>query len=157
MVCFGRCSWNRREGGIPFQVCIVESSVPWSDFNLPKVCSKILLDSSTLQSAVLISCTELYVAYSKLCRGKLFNRKRKRQTMSEKRHKINKFANYQNIIVRKQSRLRPPCFCFFSRPILVPRATRFPTMWPRNDGPWGREWGLASGFVYWSCALRENL
>ena len=43
---------------------------------------------------------ELYVAYSKLCKGKLFNRKRKPHTMFEKRHKINKFANYQNIIVK---------------------------------------------------------
>ena len=39
----------------------------------------------------------LYVVYSKLGRGKLFNRKRKPHTMSEKRHKINKFANYENI------------------------------------------------------------
>ena len=44
--------------------------------------------------------------------------------MSEKRHKINKSANYQNIIVRHSpDGLRPPCFCFFSRPLinLVPR------------------------------------
>ena len=32
--------------------------------------------------------------------GNCFNRKRKPQTMSEKRHKINKFTNYENIIVR---------------------------------------------------------
>ena len=43
---------------------------------------------------------QLYGAYSKLSRGKLFNTKRKPHTMSEKRHKINKFANYQNIILR---------------------------------------------------------
>ena len=59
----------------------------------------------------------LYVVYSKLGRGKLFNRKRKPHTMSEKRHKINKFANYQNIIVRNSP---VPCFLFFSgsRPLI---------------------------------------
>ena len=31
---------TEERGGIPFQVCIVESSAPWSDFNFPKVCSK---------------------------------------------------------------------------------------------------------------------
>ena len=47
-----------------------------------------------------------YQLYAALCctfqtlQRKLFNRKRKPHTMSEKRHKINKFANYQNIIVR---------------------------------------------------------
>ena len=40
------------------------------------------------------------VAHSKLCEGKLFKRKIEPHTMSEKRHKINKFANYQKIIVR---------------------------------------------------------
>ena len=40
------------------------------------------------------------VTHSKLCEGKLFKRKSKPHTMSEKRHKINKFANYQNIMVR---------------------------------------------------------
>ena len=30
----------------------------------------------------------------------MLNRKRNPYTMSEKRHKINKFANYQNIMVR---------------------------------------------------------
>ena len=43
----------------------------------------------------------LYVAYPKLCRGKLFNRKRKPHSTSEKRHKISKFANDQNRMVRK--------------------------------------------------------
>ena len=38
--------------------------------------------------------------------------------MSEKRHKINKFANYQNIMVKKQSRLGPLCFCSFSKPMI---------------------------------------
>ena len=61
--------------------------------------------------AVLISCTELYVAYSKLCRGKLFNKERKPHAISEKRHKISKFANYQNIIVRNSR--------FFDRHVFV--------------------------------------
>ena len=61
---------------------------------------KKIISCSTLRRPFLSSYTELYVAYSKLCRGKLFNRKRKPHTMSEKRHKIKKFANYQNIIVR---------------------------------------------------------
>ena len=43
---------------------------------------------------------QLYVAYSKLCRGKLFKRKSKPYTMSGKRHKTNKFANFQTITVR---------------------------------------------------------
>ena len=30
-------------------ITTTESPVPWSDLNFPKVCSKILLDSSTLQ------------------------------------------------------------------------------------------------------------
>ena len=47
-----------------------------------------------------------YASHSKLCEGKLFKRKSKPHSMSEERHKINKFANYQ-----KQSRLRPLCFC----------------------------------------------
>ena len=51
-------------------------------------------------SAFLISYTQLYVAYSKLCRGKLFTKKEKPHTMSEKRRKIKKIASYQNIIVR---------------------------------------------------------
>ena len=46
--------------------------------------------------------------HTQLCRGKFFHRNRKPYTMSEKRPKINKFANYQNIIVKKQSRLRLP-------------------------------------------------
>ena len=41
-----------------------------------------------------------FIKTKKLCGGILFNRKRKPHTMSEKRHEINKFANYQNIIVR---------------------------------------------------------
>ena len=41
----------------------------------------------------------LYVAYSKLRRGKLFSRKKPHST-SEKRHKISKFANDQNKMVR---------------------------------------------------------
>ena len=49
------------------------------------------------------SYTDLYVAYSKLCRGKLFRRKRKPHTMSEKRYKVNKCANFQNLIVRKST------------------------------------------------------
>ena len=56
-------------------------------------------------SAVLISCAVLYVAYSKLCRGKLFNRERKPQAMSEKRPKTKKFAIYQNVIVRNSPAL----------------------------------------------------
>lgn len=44
----------------------------------------------------------LYFAYSKLCRAKLFERKRKPHTIFEKRHKIIKFANYQNKIERKR-------------------------------------------------------
>jgi len=36
--------------------------------------------------------------------------------MSEKRHEINKFANYQNIIVRNFD--CHACFCFFSRPLI---------------------------------------
>ena len=51
-------------------------------------------------AAVLISYTQLYLAHSKLWRGKLFNRKRKPHTLCEKQHQINKLANYQNIIVR---------------------------------------------------------
>ena len=51
-------------------------------------------------SAVLISFTQLYVAYSKLCRGKLLNRKSKPYAISEKRHKDKKFAIDQNVIVR---------------------------------------------------------
>ena len=54
-----------------------ESSVPWSDFNFPKVCSKILLNSSTLRRFLSGLYGATYVAYSKLCRGKLFKRKRK--------------------------------------------------------------------------------
>ena len=57
----------------------------------------------------------LYVAYSKLWRGKLFNRKRKPQTMSEKRHKINKFANYQNIKVRNSPALDRHVFVLSER------------------------------------------
>ena len=38
--------------------------------------------------------------FQTLQREILFNRKRKPHTMSEKRHQINKFVNYQNIIVR---------------------------------------------------------
>ena len=53
-----------------------------------------------------------YVAYSKLCGEKLFNRKRKPHTMSEKRRKINKIANYQNIIVRNS--LAFDCHVFVS-------------------------------------------
>ena len=34
-----------------------ESSVPWSDFNFTKVCSKILLNSSTLQRLLSAVCT----------------------------------------------------------------------------------------------------
>ena len=95
-----------------------ESSVPWSDLNFAKVCSKTLLDSSALRWLLsAISYAQLYVVYSKLCRGKLFNRKRKPHTMSEKRHKINKFANYQKYNNEKQSRLGPPCFCSFSKPL----------------------------------------
>ena len=66
----------------------------------------------------LISYTQLYVAHSKLCRGKLFNGKRKPHTMSEKRHEINKFANYQKYNSEKQSHLGPPCFCSFSKPLI---------------------------------------
>ena len=81
-----------------------ESSVPWSDLNFPKVCSKTLLDISTLP-AVLLSYTLLCVAYSKLCGGKLFNRKRKPHTMPEERHKINKFANYRHVFISSQNPL----------------------------------------------------
>ena len=88
-----------------------------SDFNFPKVCSKTLLDSSTLRR-FLAAIRELYVAYSKLCKGKLFNRKRKPHNMSEKRHKINKFANYQNNYNgEKQSRLQLPCFLFLLKTV----------------------------------------
>ena len=55
--------------------------------------------SSAVPILLSFSQLMLYVAYSKLCRGKLFKRKRKPHTMSEKRHKINKFANYQNKMV----------------------------------------------------------
>ena len=51
---------------------------------------------------------QLYAATcctSKFCRGKLFNRKRKPPTMFEKRLKINKFANYQNTVVRNSPAL----------------------------------------------------
>ena len=42
----------------------------------------------------------MYVCmYSKLWRGKFFKRKRKPHTLTEKRHKVKKFANYQNKIV----------------------------------------------------------
>ena len=57
--------------------------------------------------------TELYVAYFKLCKGKLFNRNRKPHALSEKQHKINKFANYQNIIVRNSPA--------FDRHVFVPQ------------------------------------
>ena len=78
-----------------------ESSVPWSDFNFPKVCSKTLLDSSTLALRRFLSAVRSYMLHiPNSAEVKLFNRKRKPHTMSEKRHKINKFANYQNIIVR---------------------------------------------------------
>ena len=43
---------------------------------------------------------QLFRGSYQLYGGKLFNRKGKPPTMSEKRHKISKFANYQNIIVR---------------------------------------------------------
>ena len=92
-----------------------ESFVPWSDFNFSKVCSKILLDSSTLRQFLSGLYGATYVAYSKLCGGKLFNRKRKPHTMSEKRHKINKLANYQNIIVRNSPAFDHPVWILFKR------------------------------------------
>ena len=69
-----------------------------------------------------------YQLYAALCctfqtlQRKLFNRKRKPPTMSEKRHKINKFANYQNIIVRKSPALYRHVFVSFqnraSKPLI---------------------------------------
>ena len=64
-----------------------------------KHCSIAQLLGGSYQLYAAICCT------SKFCRGKLFNRKRKPHTMYEKRHKINKFANYQNTVVRNSPAL----------------------------------------------------
>ena len=69
-------------------------------------------NSSAVPILLSFSQLILYVAYSKLCWGKLFKRKRKPLIMSKKRHKINKFANYQNKMVRTVQPW-PPCFCSF--------------------------------------------
>ena len=83
-----------------------ESSVPWRDLNFPirfaaKHCSIAQFLGCSYQVYAAICCK----TDSKLCGGKLFNGKRKPHTMFEKRHKINKFANYQNIIVRNSPAL----------------------------------------------------
>ena len=96
-----------------------ESSVPWRDLNFPirfaaKHCSIAQLFGCSYQVYAAICCK----SDSKLCRGKLFNRKRKPHTMSEKWHKINKFANYQNIIVRNSPALDRHVFCSFAKPLI---------------------------------------
>ena len=65
--------------------------------------------------AQLFGCSyQLYAAicciFQTLGRGKLFNRKRKPHSMSERRHKTKKFSNYQNAIVRNSPALRRHVF-----------------------------------------------
>ena len=47
------------------------------------------------------------------CKGKLFNRKRKPHTLSEKELKIHKFENYQSIMVRNSPALDHQVSVFF--------------------------------------------
>ena len=75
------------------------SSLPWSDLNFPKVCSKTLPVSSTLRG--FLSAIRSYMLHiPNSLKGNCLTEKENARTMHEKRHKINKFANYQNIIVR---------------------------------------------------------
>ena len=69
-----------------------ESSVSWSHRNVPKVCRKTLLYSSTLRPS--LSAIRSYMLHIP-----------KPHSMSEQRRKIKKIANYQNIIVRNCSAL----------------------------------------------------
>ena len=81
-----------------------ECFVPWSNLKFTKVCSKTLLNSSTHQW--FLSAIRSYMLHiPNSAEGNCFNRKRKPQNMSEKRHKINKFANYQHKIVRNSPAL----------------------------------------------------
>lgn len=50
------------------------------------------------------------------CEGKLFKRKSKAYPMSEKRHEINTFANYQNIMVKNSSSFDSLVFVLSSKP-----------------------------------------
>ena len=74
-----------------------ECSVPWSDLNFPKVCSKTLLDSSTLQPFLSATCSYmLHIPNS--AEGNCLTEK-------ENYTLCLKFANYQNIIVRNSPSL----------------------------------------------------
>ena len=59
-----------------------------------------------------------YVAHSKLCEGKLFKRRIEPHTMSEKRHKSNKFADYQKIIVRNSPAFDRHVFVLSQKPLI---------------------------------------
>ena len=87
-----------------------ESSVAWSDFNFPKVCSKTLFYRSTLRW--FLSALRSYMLHiPKSAEENSFKRKRKPHTMTEKRHKINKLSNFQNIsIVGNSPALDPHVF-----------------------------------------------
>ena len=81
-----------------------ESSPPWSDRNFPKVCSKTLPDNSTLRQ--FLSAIRSYMLHNpNSAEGNCLTENENAHTMYEKRHKINKFAKDQNIIVRNSPAL----------------------------------------------------
>ena len=92
-----------------------ESSVPWSDFNFPKVCSKTLLDSSTLRRPFLSRYGVSYMLHiPNSAKGNCLTEK-ENHTLCLKSDI--KSINLR-IIVRNSPAFDCHVFCFFSRPLV---------------------------------------